>query len=143
MCFSVLKASYSHSAKQVQDESTYQESAYDMIARHVSFLSGHMSQPRMAGYFYLKKVGIAKIIFRPSTPLRSTRQHALYPFCKIIRYCFSQTDFHTFLSFSQHTHSNGSEFRNQITMVFPPGTMTGMPSTDSHTSIADGFETRE
>lgn len=73
-----------------------------MIARHVSFLSGHMSQLRMAGYFYLKKVGITKIIFRPSTPLRSTRQHALYPFCKIIRYCAFYMDFHVFKLFTAY-----------------------------------------
>ena len=43
----------------------------------------------------------------------------------------------------KYVHHLESEFRNQITMVFPPGTMTGMPSTESHTSIADGFDIRE
>ena len=94
---------------------TYQESAYDIVARHVYFLSGHMAKPRMAGYFI-------PIPARRLHLIASANVESFTHFCKIIRY---------------------REFRNQITMVFPPGTMTGMPSTESHTSIADGFNTRE
>ena len=74
-----------------------------------------MAKPRMAGYFI-------PIPARRLHLIASANVESFTHFCKIIRY---------------------REFRNQITMVFPPGTMTGMPSTESHTSIADGFDTRE